>query len=88
MGSLMIGGSSPTKAERRPVAASPAKVSLGGRGVLLSVDWEGLTFEEVEVALGALTGAVRSRPHLARRQVKSIPATAAAYRWVGGDRRR
>lgn len=55
----------------RCAAAGLAGLSPGDRDVLLLIAWEGLSHEEVALALGISPGTVRSRLHRARRRVKA-----------------
>nr|WP_042186418.1 RNA polymerase sigma factor [Kibdelosporangium sp. MJ126-NF4]CEL17263.1 RNA polymerase ECF-subfamily sigma factor [Kibdelosporangium sp. MJ126-NF4]CTQ91507.1 RNA polymerase ECF-subfamily sigma factor [Kibdelosporangium sp. MJ126-NF4] len=58
------------QAMSRLLHAAMAELSEGDRDVLLLIAWEGLTYDEVAVALGIPIGTVRSRLNRARKQVR------------------
>ncbi|MBP2324384.1 RNA polymerase sigma-70 factor (ECF subfamily) [Kibdelosporangium banguiense] len=49
-----------------------AELSTGDRDVLLLVAWEGLTYDQVAMALDIPVGTVRSRLNRARKQVREV----------------
>jgi len=59
-------------AMHRRLAAALAGLSAGDRDVLLLIAWEGLTYDEVTVALGIPIGTVRSRLNRARRKTRAV----------------
>ncbi|MEV4315359.1 RNA polymerase sigma factor [Actinocrispum sp. NPDC049592] len=54
------------------LGAALADLSTGDRDVLLLIAWEGLSYDEVAVALGIPVGTVRSRLNRARKQVRAV----------------
>jgi RNA polymerase sigma factor (sigma-70 family) len=65
-------------AMHRQLAAALAGLSAGDRDVLLLIAWEGLTYDEVTLALGIPVGTVRSRLNRARRKARAaLSATQA-----------
>lgn len=56
----------------RMLGTALAELSTGDRDVLLLIAWEGLTYDEVAVALGIPVGTVRSRLNRARKQVRAV----------------
>ncbi|MGW1681505.1 RNA polymerase sigma factor [Saccharopolyspora sp. NPDC002376] len=61
--------------DRVTAAAQPLRKALAGlspaeRDIVLLIAWEGLSYDEVSVALGIPIGTVRSRMHRARRKLR------------------
>ncbi|MEV6827845.1 RNA polymerase sigma factor [Amycolatopsis sp. NPDC051102] len=56
------------------LAGALAGLARRDRDVLLLIAWEGLSYDEVAVALAIPLGTVRSRLHRARRKVRTVPA--------------
>jgi RNA polymerase sigma factor (sigma-70 family) len=60
---------------RRPLFDALAQLAARDRDVLLLIAWEGLSYEDVAVALGIAVGTVRSRLNRARKAVRTALAS-------------
>ncbi|SEF54014.1 RNA polymerase sigma-70 factor, ECF subfamily [Saccharopolyspora kobensis] len=57
-------------AATRPLRKALAGLSAAERDIVLLIAWEGLSYDEVALALGIPIGTVRSRMHRARRKLR------------------
>lgn len=68
------------QARHRELAAALSNLTPGDRDVLLLIAWEGLSYEEVALALTIPVGTVRSRLNRARQQVRAtLPKESANH---------